>query len=90
MPGNKSPGVDKIPLRIYKKCSANILTPLTNIINQMFETYTFPDKEKIAEVIPHQKKAIMNWLLSPYIPDTIDCQNARANTPGTVHELHPR
>lgn len=56
MPGNKSPGADKIPLRIYKDCLANILFPLTNIINRSFETCIFPNNWKIAEVVPHPKE----------------------------------
>ena len=44
-------------LYVFKKIvPANILTPLTNTINQSFETCTFPDNWKIAEVIPHLKE----------------------------------
>lgn len=57
MPGNKSPGADKIPVKILKDClAANISMPLTNIINQSFETCTFPENGNLAEVIPHVKE----------------------------------
>jgi hypothetical protein len=57
MPGNKSPCADKIPVKILKDClAANISMPLTKIINQSFETCTFPENGNLAEVIPHVKE----------------------------------
>jgi hypothetical protein len=57
MPGNKSPGDDKIPVKILKDClAANISMPLTNIINQSFETCTFPENGNLADFIPHVKE----------------------------------
>ena len=73
MSGNKFLAVDKISLRIYKDCLANI-PPLTNNINQSFETCTFSDNWKISEAIPDFKdgdreSAINNRYL-PLIPST--------------------
>ena len=51
MPSNKSPGPDKISMRVIKDCLAVILGPLTDITNNSFITSTFPDPWKSAEVI---------------------------------------
>lgn len=56
MPSNKSPGPDKISMRIIKDCLPVILGPLTDIINNSLATSTFPDAWKTAEVIPLLKE----------------------------------
>ena len=43
MPSNKSPGPDKISMRVIINCLPVILGPLTDIINNSFITSTFPD-----------------------------------------------
>ena len=86
MLGNKFHGVDKISLRIYKDCLANI-PPLTNNIHRSFETCTFSDYWKIAEATPHNKKgdheSDINHRPISLIQSTA-CM--RANSPRTVHE----
>ena len=52
MPSNKSPGPDKVSMRIIKECLPVILGPLTDIINCSFATSTFPNSWKASEVIP--------------------------------------
>ena len=52
MPSNKSPGTDKVSMRIIKDCLPVILGPLTDIINCSFATSTFPNSWKASEVIP--------------------------------------
>jgi hypothetical protein len=56
MPSNKSPGPDKISMRIIKDCLPVILGPLTDIINNSFTTSAFPESWKIAEIIPLLKE----------------------------------
>ncbi len=55
MPSNKSPGPDKISMRIIKDCLPVILGPLTDI-NNSFTTSNFPESWKIAEIIPLLKE----------------------------------
>jgi hypothetical protein len=56
MPSNKSPGPDKISMRIIKDCLPVILGPLTDIINNSFTASVFPESWKIAEIIPLLKE----------------------------------
>ena len=56
MPSNKSPGPDKISMRIIKDCLPVILGPLTDIINNSFTTSAFPESWKMAEIIPPLKE----------------------------------
>ena len=56
MPSNKSPGQDKISMRIIKDCLPVILGPLTDIMNNSFTTSAFPESWKIAEIIPLLKE----------------------------------
>ncbi|CAB4019270.1 Hypothetical predicted protein [Paramuricea clavata] len=58
MPSNKSPGPDKISMRIIKDCLPVILGPLTDIMNNSFTTSVFPKSWKIAEIIPPLKEAV--------------------------------
>ncbi|CAB4026746.1 Hypothetical predicted protein [Paramuricea clavata] len=52
MPSNKSPGLDKINMRVIKDSLPVILGPLTDIINCSLNTSTYPKAWKKAEVIP--------------------------------------
>jgi hypothetical protein len=52
MPSNKSPGLDKINMRVIKDSLPVILGPLTDIINCSLSTSTYPSTWKKAEVIP--------------------------------------
>ena len=52
MARNKSPGIDKIPLRVIKDCLPGILPSVTSIINATFRSAQFPNVWKIAEVTP--------------------------------------
>ena len=52
MPSNKSPGPDKVSMRIIKDCLRIIPGPLTDIINCSLATSTFPNSWKASEVIP--------------------------------------
>ena len=56
MPSNKSPGLDKISLRVIQDSLPVILGPLTDIINRSLTSSTFPDAWKSAEVIPLLKE----------------------------------
>ena len=56
MPANKSPGADKIPMTLFQDCLSNISSPLTDIINQSFETSVFPEDWKYTVVVPHLKE----------------------------------
>lgn len=52
MPTNKSPGPDKVNMRVIKDSLPHIITALTSIINNSLLTSTYPDAWKLAEVIP--------------------------------------
>lgn len=51
-----SSGYDDIPPKVIKHSSALLTLPVTHIINLTFKTGIFPDKLKIAKVIPVHKK----------------------------------
>ena len=50
MPSNKSPGLDKITMRVIKDALPVILGPLTDIINCSLNTSTYPNPWEKAEV----------------------------------------
>ena len=52
---NTAPGYDDIPPKLLKQISTLISIPLTHIINLCFQSGTFPDKLKIAKVVPLHK-----------------------------------
>ena len=56
IPVNKSPGPDKINMRIIRDSLPYILTPVTNIINSSLLSSTYPDSWKLAEVVPIPKE----------------------------------
>ena len=68
MPSNKSPGPDKVSMRIIKDCLPVIPGPLTDIINCSFATSTFPNSWKASEVIP-QGAILSPFLFCIYISD---------------------
>ena len=52
----KSLGPNSIPMKILKSLSSLISSPLSQIINESFQCGTFPDKMKLAKVVPLLKK----------------------------------
>ena len=52
----KSLGPNSIPIKILKSLSSVVSSPLSQIINESFQTGIFPDKMKVAKVIPLFKK----------------------------------
>ena len=52
MPTNKSPGIDKISMRVIKDSLPAILPTITSIINASLVTGTFPCAWKMAEITP--------------------------------------
>ena len=56
LPPKSSSGCDGISTKLLKVIAPVIIKPLTLLINQMLNTGTFPDKLKIAKVIPIFKK----------------------------------
>ena len=49
---NKSPGYDDINFNVVKKCFGEINEPLRHLFNLSLENGIFPEKMKIAKVIP--------------------------------------
>jgi hypothetical protein len=43
-------------LKIFKLSKSGVANPISKIINKSFETSTFPDKLKEAQVVPLHKK----------------------------------
>ena len=56
MPSNKSPGYDKINIRVIKACLPHILNVVTEIVNTSLIRGQFPRDWKLAEVVPHLKE----------------------------------
>lgn len=61
---SRSFGHDNVPLFLLKICIGAVLTPLCHIINCSFQTGTYPQHLKIAEIIPLYKKGDKNSLNS--------------------------
>ena len=53
MPTNKSPGIDKVTVKVIKDCLSIVSEPLTDVINLSLSSNIFPTTWKIAEVVPH-------------------------------------
>jgi hypothetical protein len=49
---NKSPGHDSIPVKVLKEIVNELTVPLTDLINMIVMTSTYPDQMKYAHVIP--------------------------------------
>ena len=52
----KATGIDEISPKILKLAKPMVKKPITQLINMSFETSTFPDSLKIAQVVPIHKK----------------------------------
>ena len=52
----RSAGIDKIPDYVVKKCIQFLKRPLANIHNASLEQGIFPDKLKLAKILPICKK----------------------------------
>ena len=61
--GKTSTGYDNIDMSILKKVINYIVQPLSKIFNQSFSQGVFPDKMKIAKVIPLFKSGEKGVLL---------------------------
>ena len=55
-PSNKSPGPDKVFMKVIKDALPYILQPLTDIVNCSLRESSFPSAWKLSEVIPLLKK----------------------------------
>ena len=53
---SKAPGIDEIPSRFLKDGAEILAKPISDIINLSIKLSTFPDKCKIAKLIPLFKK----------------------------------
>ena len=60
--------IDNISVKLLKTIKAEIYKPITLTINQMLATGIFPDKLKLAKVIPPHKKTTIPFstILDPY------------------------
>ena len=56
LPNKASCGFDNISTLFLKQISPTIITPMTLLINQVFNTGIFPERLKLAKVIPVFKK----------------------------------
>ena len=65
---SKASGPNSIPTEILKMLSFNLCHPLKEIINISFATGIYPDKLKIAKVIPIFKNKGDQLLVSNYRP----------------------
>ena len=70
MENKTSCGVDGISNSLLKSIKSEIVQPVTVLINQMLTTGIFPDKLKIAKVVPLYRKGD-NTLFSNYRPISI-------------------
>ena len=70
MENKTSCDVDGISNSLLKSIKSEIVQPVTVLINQMLTTGIFPDKLKIAKVVPLYKKGD-NTLFSNYRPISI-------------------
>lgn len=76
IPSKKSPGYDKIPIRVFKDCLSAILPSITGLINNSFRSNIFPNVWKIAEIVP--------------IPKMDDYQLANTNRPISLLPMLPK
>ena len=56
MPTNKSPGIDKITMRVIKDSLPAILPTITSIFNASLTSGVFPSAWKMAEITPIPKE----------------------------------
>jgi hypothetical protein len=85
---NKSSvGIDGISTTLLKSIAPAIIHPLTLIINQSLYTGIFPDKLKIAKVIPLYKKGPNN-VLDNYRPISLLTALSKVFEKVVFHQLH--
>ena len=60
LPNKTSTGFDDLSMRLIKVIKSEIIPSLTCIFNQSLHTGIFPDKFKLAKVIPLYKKGSLN------------------------------
>ena len=56
LPNKSSSGYDNISLKLLKRLKTDLVSPITILVNQMLSTGVFPEKLKLAKVIPLYKK----------------------------------
>ena len=64
----RAPGIDAIPNKLVKLASSVLAEPLSKAINVSLGTSIFPDKAKIASVIPIDKGGLKKNEISNYRP----------------------
>lgn len=69
---NKAIGPDGIPAYIFKGCAEHLLSPLQFLFNLVIKTSIYPDKWKVAKVIPIYKNGIRQDIRN-YRPISIVC-----------------
>ena len=98
---SKAPGIDEIPSRFLKDGAEILAKPISDIINLSIKLSTFPDKYKIAKLIPLFKKgsmtdpknyrpislpaAVRTGLL--WLDNTSTCLHVRFNSNSSHHQL---
>ena len=70
MKSKNSKGIDNISTKIIKNIKNEIALPITNLVNKMINDGLFPDKLKIAKIIPIYKKNDLH-LFENYRPISI-------------------
>ena len=60
LPNKSSTGFDDISMTLLKEIKTEIIPALTCIFNQSLNTGIFPEKLKVAKVIPIHKKGSLN------------------------------
>ena len=70
LPTKTSRGFDGLSTKLLKEIKETILSPLTTIINQTIRTGIFPQKLKIARIVPVHKKDD-NTILGNYRPISV-------------------
>ena len=61
LPPKSSCGFDDMSSKFLKQITTSIIKPLTLVINQIFNTGIFPDKLKIAKVVPIFQKVTTHY-----------------------------
>ena len=64
LPTKSSTGFDNISSTFLKQIAPTIVKHLTILIKQVFNTGIFPDKLKLARVIPLHKKVMLHYLIT--------------------------
>ena len=76
---NKSPGFDDINFNVVKKCFGEFNEPLKHLVNLSLENGIFPEKMRIAKVIPLFKNGdpekITNYRPISVLPRFLRCSS---------------